>query len=105
MAYKRNPMRSERIYSLSRELLSKPASFANTHADQWCERTLDDSAVRRIDIPEMMLLADAICMGLDNVTSGLVVYKQRISARVQEELPFMITVHTSLPAWRLPVRE
>ncbi|RKU49688.1 adenylosuccinase ade13 [Coniochaeta pulveracea] len=91
MAYKRNPMRSERIYSLSRELLSKPATFANTHADQWCERTLDDSAVRRIDIPEMMLLADAICMGLDNVTSGLVVYKQRISARVQEELPFMIT--------------
>ncbi|TQS31995.1 hypothetical protein Golomagni_07705, partial [Golovinomyces magnicellulatus] len=60
MAYKRNPMRSERVYSLARELLSKPASFQATHADQWMERTLDDSAVRRIDIPETFLLADAI---------------------------------------------
>lgn len=51
MAYKRNPMRSERIYSLSRELMSKPASFANTLSDQWMERTLDDSAIRRMDIP------------------------------------------------------
>ena len=91
MAYKRNPMRSERIYSLSRELLSKPASFANTLSDQWMERTLDDSAIRRIDIPEMFLLADAILIGLDNVSSGLVVYPKRINARVQEELPFMIT--------------
>ena len=91
MAYKRNPMRSERIYSLSRELMSKPASFAATLSDQWMERTLDDSAIRRIDIPEMFLLADAILLGLDNVTSGLVVYPKRIDARVQEELPFMIT--------------
>ncbi|KAI1484971.1 adenylosuccinate lyase [Biscogniauxia mediterranea] len=91
MAYKRNPMRSERVYSLARELLSKPATFANTHASQWCERTLDDSAVRRIDIPEMMLLADAICIGLDNISSGLVVYPKRIAAHVQSELPFMIT--------------
>jgi len=91
MAYKRNPMRSERIYSLSRELMSKPASFANTLSDQWMERTLDDSAIRRIDIPEMFLLADAILLGLDNVSSGLVVYPKRVEARVQEELPFMIT--------------
>jgi adenylosuccinate lyase len=91
MAYKRNPMRSERIYSLSRELMSKPASFANTLSDQWMERTLDDSAIRRIDIPEMFLLADAILLSLDNVTSGLVVYPKRVDARVQEELPFMIT--------------
>ncbi|KAJ9133200.1 Adenylosuccinate lyase [Coniochaeta hoffmannii] len=91
MAYKRNPMRSERIYSLARELLSKPATFANTHADQWMERTLDDSAVRRIDIPESMLLADALLMGLDNVTNGLVVYPKVIAAHVQAELPFMIT--------------
>jgi len=84
-------MRSERIYSLSRELLSKPASFANTLSDQWMERTLDDSAIRRIDIPEMFLLADAILLSLDNVTAGLVVYPKRIDARVQEELPFMIT--------------
>ncbi|KAH7083458.1 L-Aspartase-like protein [Paraphoma chrysanthemicola] len=91
MAYKRNPMRSERIYSLARELMSKPASFANTLSDQWMERTLDDSAIRRIDIPEMFLLADAIVLSLDNVTSGLVVYPKRVDARVQEELPFMIT--------------
>ncbi|RYP77245.1 hypothetical protein DL771_001294 [Monosporascus sp. 5C6A] len=97
MAFKRNPMRSERIYSLSRELLSKPLNFANTLSDQWSvsgdktmERTLDDSAVRRIDIPEMFLLADAILLGLDNVTDGLVVYPKRIRSRVQEELPFMI---------------
>lgn len=91
MAYKRNPMRSERVYSLSRELMSKPANFANTLSDQWHERTLDDSAIRRIDIPEMFLLADAILLGLDNITDGLVVYPKRIQSRVQEELPFMIT--------------
>lgn len=91
MAYKRNPMRSERIYALSRELMSKPASFAGTLSDQWMERTLDDSAIRRIDIPETFLLADAILLSLDNVTSGLVVYPKRVDARVQEELPFMIT--------------
>ncbi|KAM3450491.1 hypothetical protein MY3296_006054 [Beauveria thailandica] len=91
MAYKRNPMRSERVYSLSRELLSKPASFQATHADQWMERTLDDSAVRRMDIPETFLLADAILIGLDNITDGLIVYPQRIAAHIQAELPFMIT--------------
>lgn len=84
-------MRSERVYSLARELLSKPASFSNTHSDQWMERTLDDSAIRRMDIPEMFLLADAILGGLDNITSGLVVYPERVAVRVQEELPFMIT--------------
>jgi adenylosuccinate lyase len=72
MAYKRNPMRSERICSLGRKLRSLPVNFADTYADQWFERTLDDSAIRRIDIPEMMLLADAILIGLDNVSSGLV---------------------------------
>ncbi|KAK1765642.1 L-Aspartase-like protein [Phialemonium atrogriseum] len=75
MAYKRNPMRCERICSLSRALLSKPLNFANTFADQWL----------------MFLLADAILLGMDNVTDGLVVYPQRIRSRVQEELPFMIT--------------
>jgi adenylosuccinate lyase len=84
-------MRSERVYSLSRELLSKSASFANTLSDQWMERTLDDSAIRRIDIPETFLLADAILAGLDNISNGLVVYPKRIDFRVQEELPFMIT--------------
>ncbi|KAK1501684.1 adenylosuccinate lyase [Colletotrichum costaricense] len=94
----RNPMRSERICSLGRKLRSLPANFADTYADQWFERTLDDSAIRRIDIPEMFLLAevvltclDAILLGLDNVTSGLVIYPEVIRAHVMEELPFMAT--------------
>ncbi|KAI1199938.1 L-Aspartase-like protein [Nemania serpens] len=91
MAYKRNPMRSERVYSLARELMSKPANFANTLSDQWAERTLDDSAIRRMDIPDMFLLAESILLGLDNITDGLVVYPKRIQSRVLEELPFMIT--------------
>ncbi|KAH6895883.1 L-Aspartase-like protein [Thelonectria olida] len=91
MAYKRNPMRSERICSLSRALMAKPSSFANTHATNWMERTLDDSAIRRMDIPEMFLLADSILIGLDNVSDGLVVYPARIRSRFLEELPFMVT--------------
>ncbi|KAL6852603.1 hypothetical protein ACO1O0_007150 [Amphichorda felina] len=91
MAYKVNPMRSERITSLSRLLMAKPAAFANTVSTQWMERTLDDSACRRVDIPESFLLADAILIGLDNVTDGLVVYPGRIRGRYLEELPFMVT--------------
>ncbi|KAG6063850.1 hypothetical protein E4U32_000819 [Claviceps aff. humidiphila group G2b] len=91
MPYKRNPMRSERICSLSRALMAKPTSFANTMSTQWFERTLDDSAIRRIDIPEMFLLADAILIGLDNVSDGFVVYPKRIRSRFLEELPFMVT--------------
>lgn len=84
-------MRSERVCSLARELLSKQATTANTLAEQWMERSLDDSAVRRIDIPEMFLLADAFLGGFDNITNKMVIYPKRIAARVQEELPFMIT--------------
>ncbi|KAI0887935.1 adenylosuccinate lyase [Annulohypoxylon maeteangense] len=91
MAYKRNPMRSERICSLGRKLASLPVNFSNTFSAQWLERSLDDSAIRRIDIPEMFLLADAILIGLDNVTNGLVVYPKRIESRNRQELPFMIT--------------
>ncbi|KAG6037800.1 hypothetical protein E4U19_001693 [Claviceps sp. Clav32 group G5] len=91
MPYKRNPMRSERICSLSRALMAKPTSFANTMSTQWFERTLDDSAIRRIDIPEMFLLADAILIGLDNVSDGFVVYPKRIRRHFLEELPFMAT--------------
>jgi adenylosuccinate lyase len=87
MAFKRNPMRSERISSLARELVSKQATTANTLAAQWMERSLDDSAVRRIDLPEMFLLADAIIGSLDNVTDGMVIYPQVIALRVQEQLP------------------
>ncbi|KAG6240775.1 hypothetical protein E4U25_007460 [Claviceps purpurea] len=67
------------------------ASFANTMSTQWFERTLDDSAIRRIDIPEMFLLADAILIGLDNVSDGFVVYPKRIRSHFLEELPFMAT--------------
>lgn len=91
MAYKRNPMRSERICSLGRKLANLPMDFKDTFTMQWMERTLDDSAIRRIDIPEMFLLADAVLIGMDNVTDGLVIYPKRIEARTREELPFMAT--------------
>jgi adenylosuccinate lyase len=91
MAYKRNPMRSERICALGRKLARMPGDFLATFETQWFERTLDDSAIRRIDIPELFLLADAILIAMDNVTDGLVVYPNRILARINEELPFMAT--------------
>jgi adenylosuccinate lyase len=91
MAYKRNPMRSERIAGLGRHLANLNKDAADTYATQWFERTLDDSAIRRIYLPEMYLCADAILLTLDNVVSGLVVYPARIAARLAEELPFMAT--------------
>ncbi|KAG9793354.1 Adenylosuccinate lyase [Exophiala dermatitidis] len=91
MAYKRNPMRSERMCSLGRKLAFLPLGFGATYAHQWFERSLDDSAIRRIDIPEMFLIADALCILLDNVSSGLVVYPAVINSRLQQELPFMAT--------------
>ena len=84
-------MRSERIASLGRKLSNLPTNFKDTFSVQWMERTLDDSAIRRIDIPEMFLLADAVLIGMDNVTDGLVIYPKRIAARIHEELPFMAT--------------
>lgn len=91
MAYKRNPMRCERIAGLGRHLSNLNNDCSNTFSSQWFERTLDDSSIRRIDIPHMFLAADAILMTLDNVVSGLVVYPARIHSRVMEELPFMAT--------------
>jgi adenylosuccinate lyase len=91
MAYKRNPMRSERITALGRKLARLPADFTATFEAQWFERTLDDSAIRRMDIPEMFLLADSILLALDNVTNGLVIYPNVIKARIDQELPFMAT--------------
>ncbi|OAL68741.1 adenylosuccinate lyase [Trichophyton violaceum] len=91
MAYKRNPMRSERICSIGRKLSNVSANFSETFSGQWLERTLDDSAIRRIDIPEMFLMADAILISLDNVTNGLVVYPAIVNAQLREELPFMAT--------------
>jgi adenylosuccinate lyase len=91
MAYKRNPMRSERMCSLGRKLASLNQTASATYAAQWFERTLDDSAVRRIDLPELFLCADALLLLLANVSAGLVVYPAVIQRRIDEELPFMAT--------------
>jgi adenylosuccinate lyase len=91
MAYKRNPMRSERMTSLARYIISLSSSPANTAAEQWFERTLDDSANKRLSIPEAFLAADAILIIGLNVLSGLIVYPQVIARHVAEELPFMAT--------------
>jgi adenylosuccinate lyase len=91
MAYKRNPMRCERATSLSRLVISLSSSPVMTASEQWLERTLDDSANRRIVIPEAFLATDGILEILINVVNGLVVYPKVIEARIQSELPFMAT--------------
>jgi adenylosuccinate lyase len=91
MAYKRNPMRCERATALSRFVLSLASSPQMTASEQWFERTLDDSANRRIVIPEAFLAVDGILQILINVVDGLVVYPKVIEAHVAAELPFMAT--------------
>jgi adenylosuccinate lyase len=91
MAYKRNPMRSERISSLARYVISAPTNTAITASTQWFERTLDDSANKRIVIPEAFLAIDAILEIYMNVMDGLVVYPKVIHQRIMSELPFMAT--------------
>ena len=91
MAYKRNPMRAERIDGLSRHLIINTQNPAQTAATQWFERTLDDSANRRIAIPEAFLAADAIALIYDNILTGIVVHEEVIAANVARELPFMAT--------------
>lgn len=91
MAYKRNPMLSERICALSRYLISLPQNPAMTAATQWFERTLDDSANRRITNSEAFLTADSVLLLMDKVTTGMVVYPKIIEKHVAEELPFMAT--------------
>jgi adenylosuccinate lyase len=91
MAYKRNPMRSERIAALARFVLSLEPNANQTHAVQYFERTLDDSANRRLAIPESFLATDAILVLVRNVVSGLEVHPARIRRRVDDELPFMTT--------------
>jgi adenylosuccinate lyase len=91
MAYKRNPMRAERIDALARHLIVNALNPALTAATQWFERTLDDSANRRIAIPEAFLAADAIALIYDNIVAGIVVHEEVIAANVRRELPFMMT--------------
>jgi adenylosuccinate lyase len=98
MAYKRNPMRCERICSLARFAMNLSANAAQTHATQWMERTLDDSANRRLVIPQAFLAIDAILILYQNVAGGLVVYPQVIGKHLREELPFMATENILMAA-------
>lgn len=91
MAYKRNPMRCERICGLSRFVMSLQSSPAMTAATQWFERTLDDSANRRLVIPQAFLAIDACLVLLQNVAQGMVVYPKTVEKNLREELPFMAT--------------
>ena len=98
MAYKRNPMRSERICSLSRYLMSDAMNAPMTASIQWLERTLDDSANRRISMPEGFLCADAILRLAQNVTDGLHVNEKVVDATVREYLPFIATENLMMEA-------
>lgn len=91
MPYKRNPMRSERCCALARHMMTLSGNVFWTQATQWMERTLDDSAVRRITIPEAFLAADSVLITLQNISQGLVVYPAVIKRRIEQELPFMAT--------------
>jgi len=100
MPYKRNPMRCERATGLARFLMDIAASPLHTAAEQWFERTLDDSANKRLSIPEAFLTADGILRIVLNVVSGLVVYEGAIAAHVAAELPFMATENVLMAAVR-----
>ncbi|KAL7415781.1 L-Aspartase-like protein [Mrakia frigida] len=91
MAYKRNPMRSERVCSLARHLMVLQQNSLMTNSVQWFERTLDDSANRRVTLPEAFLTTDIVLSTLQNIFEGLVVYPKVIARRISQELPFMAT--------------
>ena len=91
MAYKRNPMRSERMTGLARKLMGLTVDFSATYANQWFERTLDDSAIRRMDIPQAFLLTDSILKLYINISSDMVVFPKQIEKHLFQELPFMAT--------------
>ncbi len=98
MAYKRNPMRCERMTSLARNVIAMTVNPAMTESAQWLERTLDDSANRRISLSEAFLSADAVLGIFANVTDGLVVYPKVIEKRLMENLPFMATENIMMEA-------
>ena len=98
MAYKRNPMRSERISSLARYVIADAMNPAITASTQWFERTLDDSANKRISVPEAFLCVDAILSLYRNVVDGLVVYPKVIEQHLNSELPFMATENIMMDA-------
>ncbi|WP_313343038.1 adenylosuccinate lyase [Sedimentibacter sp.] len=100
MAYKRNPMRSERIASLARFIISNEANMANTVTTQWLERTLDDSAIKRLAMPQGFLAADAILSIAINIFSGMVVNEKVIEKHISDEIPFMTTENIIMEAVR-----
>jgi len=100
MAYKRNPMRSERMTALARYVIGLVPTAAQTAAEQWLERTLDDSATRRLVLSQGFLAADAILLIFANVVDGLVVYPKMIERIIAEELPFMATENILMAAVR-----
>jgi len=91
MAYKKNPMRSERVCSLARYVIEAANTSAHTASTQWLERTLDDSAIRRIALPESFLCVDSVLSLVHNVSQGLVVYPKVIEKKLREQLPFLAT--------------
>src|SRR5207244_1708973 len=98
MAYKRNPMRAERMCSLARFLMGLPAMAAQTAATQWLERTLDDSAARRLYLPQAFLTADAILRIGSNIAPGLGVNRPVIARSVRDHLPYMATENLMMAA-------
>jgi len=100
MAYKRNPMRSERVCSLARYVMNLPGNAAMTEATQWFERTLDDSANRRIILGEGFLTVDIILSLLINITDGIQLWPNVIKRHIQAELPFMATENLLMAAVR-----
>lgn len=98
MAYKRNPMRCERIGPLSRYVIADSINPAVTASTQWFERTLDDSANKRISVPEAFLCIDAVLILYRNVVDGLVVYPKVINQHLMNELPFMATENIMMDA-------
>jgi adenylosuccinate lyase len=100
MAYKRNPMRAERMCGLARFAMTLSASAEQTMAVQWMERTLDDSANRRLTLPQAFLAIDSVLILYRNIAGGLVVYPQVIAKHIQEELPFLATEEILMAAVR-----
>jgi adenylosuccinate lyase len=98
MAYKRNPMRSERICSLARFVMALEAAAAATASTQWLERTLDDSACRRLVLPQAFLAVDAVLILAQNVAEGLVVYPNVLARNLEAELPFMASENILMAA-------
>ena len=98
MAYKRNPMRAERMCGLARFVITLPASAAQTAATQWLERTLDDSVNRRLTLPQAFLATDAVLRLALNIASGLVVNPEVIARNVEQALPYMATENVLMAA-------